>query len=253
MKSAWKSDIGKLRGRNEDFTLADDDKGLFLLADGMGGQPGGDVASTLAVRSAYGLLAERVGDTGEEGVQLLLAEALAEAHSAVSRRGVEEPGLLGMGTTLDIVYLRGGSAWVCHVGDSRVYLFSRGALHRVTADDNFASVLEREGATPGEIPPEARHILTQAVGSSDELVPEIRRLELGNGDLLLMCSDGLTGMVQDDVIERIVGGSREDLWKAADRLVAEAIDRGGHDNVSVILVVPQIEASDEEPLLLPGC
>ena len=252
MKSAWKSDIGKVRSRNEDFILADDEREIFLLADGMGGQPGGDVASALAVRSAYGLLAERIGDTGEEGVKLLLAEVLANAHSAVSRRGIVEPSLEGMGTTLDIVCLRGGTAWVCHVGDSRVYLFRRGELLQVTTDDNLASVLAQQGVTPGEIPTGARHILTQAVGSSDELVPEIRRLELGNGDILLMCSDGLTGMVPDDVIAQIVGGSREDLRKAADRLVAEANGRGGHDNVSVILVAPQIEASYGNPLLLPA-
>ena len=253
VKAAWKSDIGLVRSRNEDFSRVDDERDIYLLADGMGGHRGGDVASALAVKSAYGLLTERVGGTGEEGLRLLLAEALATAHSAVTRRGIDEPGLEGLGTTLDIVYLRGGSAWVCHVGDSRVYLFRSGELLQVTTDDNLASALARQGVAPGEIPPRARHILTQAVGSSDELIPEIRRLELGNGDILLMCSDGLTGMVPDDVIAQIVGGSREDLRKAADRLVAEANGRGGHDNVSVILVAPQIEVSSRKPLLLPAC
>ena len=252
MKAAWKSDIGKVRSRNEDFTRADVERGIFLLADGMGGPPGGDVASALAVRSAFSLLAERVTDTDEEGIRLVLAQALTAAHSAVTRRGLDEPDLKGMGTTLDIVYLRGSSAWVCHVGDSRVYLFRRGEFFRVTTDDNVASVLAQQGVAPGEIPPGARHILTQAVGSSDELIPEIRRLELGNGDLFLMCSDGLTGMVPDDIIAQIVEGCREDLSKAADRLVAEANDRGGNDNISVILVAPQIDVSSGKSLLLPA-
>jgi PPM family protein phosphatase len=252
MKAASQSDIGMVRNRNEDFILADDDRGIFLLADGMGGLPGGDVASALAVRSAYGYLADRVVATGKKDVQRLLAKALAAAHSAVSRRGIEEPPLHGMGTTLDIVYLRGNSAWVCHVGDSRIYLFSHGKLLQVTSDDNLASALAQRGVPPGDVPPNARHVLTQAVGSFDELVPEIRRLEMEKGDILLMCSDGLTGMVPDDIIAQIVERNRDDLSNAADRLVAEANSRGGHDNISVILFAPQIETLPGEPLLLPG-
>jgi serine/threonine protein phosphatase PrpC len=252
MKAAWQSDIGKVRSRNEDFILADAERGVFLLADGMGGLPGGDIASSLAVRSAYGYLADRFTGSGEEEIERLLAEALAAAHSAVTRRGIEEPGLQGMGTTLDIVSLRRGWAWVCHVGDSRVYLFSRDKLLQVTVDDNLASALVRRGVPPADVPLNARHVLTQAVGSFDELVPEIRRLELGSGDILMMCSDGLTGMVPDDIIAQIVERNRDDLRHAVGRLVAEANSRGGHDNVSVILFAPQIEALSGEPLLLPG-
>jgi PPM family protein phosphatase len=251
VKSAWKSDVGKVRSRNEDFILADVERSIYLLADGMGGLPGGDVASTLAVRTAYGYLADRVGNVDEEGVKPLLAEALAAAHSAVTRRGAEEPGLEGMGTTLDIVYLRGGFVWVCHVGDSRVYLFSRGKLFQVTSDDNLAAVLARKGVPPGDIPSGARHLLTQAVGNFDELIPEIRRLETGSGDILMMCSDGLNGMLADELMAQMIDGCRDDLYDVADRLVAEANNRGGYDNVSVILVVPPFEASCGEPPLLP--
>ena len=250
MKTSWKSDIGKIRNRNEDSVLVDEGRGIFLLADGMGGHPGGDVASSLAVGSAHGLLAERVAGTGDEDVPHLLAEALATAHSAVARRGIEEPSLADMGTTLDMVYLRGGTAWTCHVGDSRVYLFRRGELLQVTTDDNLASALAQQGVPPAEIPFQARHILIQAVGVSDELIPEVRRLELGEGDILLMCSDGLNGMVPDDVVAQIIEDCRDDLKRAADRLVEEAIGRGGHDNVSVILVTPQIEPASGKPLLL---
>ena len=251
VKSAGKSDIGKVRGRNEDFILADDERGIFLLADGMGGHPGGDVASALAVGSAHGFLVNRGGETGDDGIPFLLAEALAAAHSAVARRGIEEPGLEGLGTTLDIIYLRRGSAWLCHVGDSRIYIFRRGELIQVTEDDNFASVLARQGVPPAEIPPHARHILTQAVGLSDELLPEIRHLEMGEGSILLMCSDGLTGMVPDGIIAQIVSNWRNGLQEVADRLVAEANSRGGHDNVSVILIDPESGKSPGEPLLLP--
>ncbi len=251
MKSASKSDIGKVRRRNEDFILADDERGIFLLADGMGGHPGGDVASALAVGSAHEFLAARAGETGDDGVSFLLAEALAAAHSAVARRGIEEPDLEGLGTTLDIVYLRRDSAWLCHVGDSRVYIFSRGELLQVTEDDNLASVLARQGIPPAEIPPNARHILTQAVGLSDELIPELQRLEVGEDSILLMCSDGLTGMVPDDIIAHIASHWRDGLQGVADRLVAETNDRGGHDNVSVILIAPESRHSPREPLLLP--
>ncbi|WP_298270784.1 protein phosphatase 2C domain-containing protein [Geobacter sp.] len=252
MKSAWKSDIGKVRRRNEDFILADDERGIFLLADGMGGHPGGDVASALAVGSAHEFLVARGGETGDDGVSFLLAEALAAAHSAVARRGIEEPDLEGLGTTLDIVYLGRGSAWLCHVGDSRVYIFRRGELLQVTEDDNLASLLARQGVPPAEIPPHARHVLTQAVGVSDELLPEIRRLEVEEDSILLMCSDGLTGMVPDDIIAQIVRDRRNGLQGIANRIVAEAISRGGYDNVSVILIDPEFRRPPGESLLLPG-
>ena len=236
MKVFWKSDIGKVRQRNEDFILVDRDRGIFLLADGMGGLPGGDVASSLAVSSAHKLLAARLGTTEEGGLAQLVADALALAHAAVSRRGVEKPEISGMGATLDILCLREKSAWISHVGDSRVYHLRQEELRQVTTDDNLASALALKGAAPEEIPPGARHMLTQAIGSSQGVVPQIHHLDLEDGDLVLMCSDGLTAMVPDNIIAQYMTEYRYDTEGCAYRLVADALARGGYDNVSVIII-----------------
>lgn len=248
MHAAWRSDAGKMRDNNEDYLLADPELGLFFLADGMGGAEGGEVASELAVRTAYDFLKDRIAGT-EADLPRLLAEALAAAHSAVSKKALAEPALTGMGTTLDMAVIKGSRLYVCHVGDSRVYLVREGHLHRMTTDDNVAVwLMKQEHLSAEEVPPGAWHVLTQAVGASDELVPELPVLDLRRDDLLVLCSDGLTGMVDDRALESIVEGERGDLDRTVSLLVEEANARGGADNITVIIVEPQIEPPG--PLLL---
>lgn len=244
MKTSSRSDIGRIREKNEDKVLVDTEHGIFLLADGMGGGPGGEIASDLAVSAAYELLRERVPRADPASLPKLLAEALASAHSALLKRSLREPGLAGMGTTLEIVVIKEREACICHVGDSRVYLMRDGELRRLTTDDNMASwLMEKEHLPPRDVPPQARHILTQAVGVSDSLIPEIRAVELREKDILMICSDGLTGMLTDREMGDIVRGCRGDLERAAEALVAEANAGGGADNISVILVEPFVSAS----------
>ncbi|HJV33495.1 PP2C family protein-serine/threonine phosphatase [Geomonas sp.] len=239
MRAAKRSDRGLVRENNEDFVLADQVTGLFLLADGMGGGPAGEVASELAVSAARGLLAGQRLVESPEDVPRLLAEGLAAAHSAVAKAALADPALEGMGTTLDLLLVRGLVASLCHVGDSRMYLFRRGELRPLTTDDNYAAVLAEVKKVPVEqIPPAYRHILTQVVGLSEELVPEIRQIELKPGDLLLMCSDGLTGALNDVEIEAIMGRTWRELDDLADALVAAANEKSGADNVSVVIVEP---------------
>jgi protein phosphatase len=237
MRTVKMSDRGLVRENNEDFVLADEARGIFLLADGMGGGPAGEVASELAVTAACELLAGHRLDQSAQDVPRLLAEALAAAHSAVAKAALADPSLEGMGTTLDILLVRGAVASICHVGDSRVYLFRRGELRPLTTDDNYAAVLAEVKKVPvEEIPPAYRHILTQVVGLSDELVPELRQIELKPGDLMLMCSDGLTGALNNLEIEAIMGSRWRELADLANALVAAANEKGGADNVSVVIV-----------------
>ncbi len=241
MQAAWQSDMGKVRENNEDSVLADQELGIFLLADGMGGHAGGEVASALAVTTAYHFLKERLANADSAEIPRLLAEALAAAHSAIFRRAAANPALTDMGTTLEILLVRGGKGVICHVGDSRGYLLRAGRLQQVTRDDNLARYLKEVEHLPKEkIPPAAKHLLTQAVGVSDELIPELYPLELRSGDLILLCSDGLTGMLDDERIEELLLRFRLDLGQAAAALIAEANARGGFDNVSVVLVAPEI-------------
>ncbi len=249
MKVSWKSDIGKVREQNEDTVLTDAEKGIFLLADGMGGAAGGEIASSLAVRTAYDLLGERLPLTEPASIPRLLADALASAHSALLKKSAQEPELAGMGATLEILAVIGAEAFICHVGDSRVYLMQDDELQQLTRDDNMASLLMEEHVSPEEIPPQAHHILTQAVGASDTLIPELRTVALHEKDILLLCSDGLTGMLSDLEIGGIIKSHGHDLEGAAASLVRMANDRGGYDNVSLILVEPA--PAPEEALLLP--
>lgn len=240
MRSAWKSDKGLVRENNEDYVLADEENGIFLLADGMGGGPAGEVASYIAVTTAHETLKRLLGAHGSEKERgRPLVDALAAAHSAVYRRALAEPALAGMGTTLEMVVLRGGNVSICHLGDSRVYLLRRGVLRQITTDDNYAAFL----AASGEVPPlrlhsAFRHILTQAVGTSDELIPEIHEFDVERGDLFLMCSDGLNEALSDREIGAVIGRNRENLAAIPVALVDAANEKGGPDNISVVIIEP---------------
>jgi protein phosphatase len=240
MRSAWRTDPGLIRENNEDRVLTDGKNGIFLLADGMGGGPGGEVASTLAVTTANSTLLNLLTASAiEEDILRLMAEALAAAHSAVFKRTLADPTLEGMGTTLDMVVIRREKLFICHVGDSRIYLLRKGTLRQITSDDNYAAFLAaNENIPPHLIPAAYHHVLMQAVGPSEELIPEIQSLEVEAGDLLLMCSDGLNEALSDYEIEELISRSSGDLDSLAEALVIASNDRGGKDNVSVVLIEP---------------
>ncbi len=241
MKVAAASDTGYLRRRNEDTVRVDTERGIVLLADGMGGPPGGDVASGLAVATAYGLLTERISAAMPDGILPLLEEALAAAHEAIARRARKEARLAGMGTTLELAVVRDGALYLCHVGDSRVYRFQDGDLEQLTRDDNYAAWLAaHEGLLPEEVPSPARHILMQAVGNGAPPTPQLECVPLFGDELLLLCSDGLHGMLADGEIRGIMREEPPDPDRIAPRLVAAALAAGGYDNVSVIVAAPGV-------------
>ncbi len=246
MRSSWKTDTGRVRDNNEDSILVDEENGIFLLADGLGGHVGGEVASNLAVRTVYEYLKSRLELIGSAETVRILAESVAAAHSAIFRKSLEVKDLKGMGTTLEIALFAKSAVFICHVGDSRVYLFRNGKVEQITTDDNAAAWLKEYEHVPMEqIPLRARHLLTQAVGISRELVPEFHSPPLRPGDLMMLCSDGLTETLDDREIAGIIRACGAGPREAADALVDEANSRGGPDNISVILVDPQVT-----PLLL---
>ncbi len=241
MRSSWKTDTGRVRVNNEDSVLVDEERGIFLLADGLGGHRGGEVASSLAVNEVYGYLKPRLEMIGSAESYRILAESVASAHSAVFRKSLENPNLHGMGTTLEIAVFVRSAVFICHVGDSRVYLFRNGKLEKLTTDDNAAAwLMEHEHVPKEEIPHQARHLLTQAVGISKELVPEFYSPSLRPRDIIMLCSDGLTETLDDGEIGDIILECGAGLQEAADALVDEANARGGPDNISLILVDPQV-------------
>jgi len=237
MNVAWKTDIGHVRKNNQDTVLVDREKGIFLLADGMGGHNAGDVASELAVKEAYAyILKEIARDVHADDVPDLLEKALCQAHRAIKEKAESDNSLYGMGTTLVELYIRGDIAYLCHAGDSRAYLF-RDTLQQVTRDHTVGdSYAARGGRESEKIPSQLWHVLTQALGTRDCPVPGKNALQLKHGDIMLICSDGLTNMLGDDEIQGIMKGHAGRPIEMVNTLTEAANKKGGKDNISVIAV-----------------
>lgn len=236
MKVIYKTDIGKKRTINEDSIIVDESKDIFLIADGLGGHQAGEVASNMAVKESYSYLNKNLGKAkSEEDISNLLTKSLMKAHNAIRAKSTTDINLIGMGTTLIEMLVKDSKAHICHVGDSRVYLL-RDGIKQITKDHTFDNYLaeHKDKKTKRRYLP--LHILTQAVGESETLVPELKQVKLKTGDILLLCSDGLTDMLSDKEIESIIQKHKDELPMATDNLIKKANDKGGIDNISVILI-----------------
>ncbi len=218
---------------------------LLDVADGMGGHGGGDVASALAVQTVVDELASfvpdpRPGHRGSlPGVRAKLTSAVRHGDDEVRHAADAGNGARGMGTTLTIAYVIERTLYVAHVGDSRCYLLRAGTLYQLTKDHTVA---EEMGVSLGEQLPASspwHHVLTNAIGASEETSasPEVRRLDLYPGDVLLLCSDGVTKHLGDDDLASCLGAS-EAAATIARRIVAEADTRGGTDNSTAVVARP---------------
>jgi PPM family protein phosphatase len=253
-----RTDIGMVREHNEDSALADPEGMFFIVADGMGGHAAGEVASAMAVEEMKRALenardqtrkfADRPDDEGRRALVALLETSVQKAHQAVFERGGRESDKKGMGTTLDVVLLAGGEAFVAHVGDSRTYLIRSGSVAQVTTDHTVAEVLVIEGKLTAEearLSP-LRTILVNAIGVSPDVGVELAHIRLRKGDKLLLCSDGLHDYfpVESEVAELL---SLTSGPSGLEKMVNLAKDRGGHDNITGVLVeVIEGNASIEE-------
>ncbi len=233
LRSGSATDVGRVRTSNQDVALEDPD--LFAVADGMGGHAGGEVAARVAVDA---LRASFQRHPSVEG----LRRAVAEANRAVWRQSQAESGLRGMGTTLTATALvrePDGREVIAlaNVGDSRAYVYSKGEVIQVTADHSLAEEKVRQGQLTEEeaaVHPH-RHILTRALGVSSDVDVDLWELHLKEGDRILLCSDGLTNEVDDDRIGGILA-TAADPREAAYALVRAAVDHGGSDNVTAVVV-----------------
>lgn len=222
-----RTDIGCLRDHNEDSLVVTPP--LFAVADGMGGHAAGEVASEIAVRVLSELAPEH--PDGEA-----LGRAIEEANRAVIQAAHEGRGRQGMGTTMTAAMLEGERLVIAQVGDSRAYLLHQGKLQQLTRDHSLmADMIEAGQLTPEEARTHPqRSVITRALGSDVHLHPDIYEINVETGDRLLVCSDGLSGMVFDDQIESTLRRV-QDPQRCASQLVNEAIAAGGHDNVTVIV------------------
>lgn len=211
MQVAYRTEVGHVRQRNEDALLARPERGILAVADGLGGHPAGDLASLTAVQAL-----DEAPLTAAASADDLVA-ATRDAHNAVLAVAEEEPGRLGMGTTVVLAVIDAGRARIVHVGDSRAYLLSTdGELHAVTRDHGMHGYL------------------TQALGLDRDVEPDVAEVLCEPGSRLLLCTDGLTNMVDDDKLAELLG--QGDAQQACDALVQTALDNGGVDNVTVIVV-----------------
>jgi len=238
MITATRTDIGRVREENEDSVLSMPELGLFAVADGMGGHRGGKVASQLIVAE----LRQRAAET-KLREPMELAALLTLINRKVLEVSANDSSLTGMGSTCSLASVREGRLLVGHVGDSRVYLMRDGDLQQITSDHRAVQQLIDEGAL-SEAEAERhpwRHMLTRSMGAEQQVEIDLYERELRKDDLILLCSDGLTGMIGDDRVREVLTGGNG-LDQMVDQLVARANAVGGQDNISVILI--QIEDAD---------
>jgi protein phosphatase len=239
MKVAVRSDIGRVRTNNEDAFLADSDRGLFIVADGMGGIIGGEVASGLAVKAVSEYLLDHLGaNAGTEDISTALMVALVEANRQIRERADRQTELRGMGTTIILALVQGDTASLAHVGDSRAYLVRGDAIRQLTEDHSVVAQIVKAGTITGD---EARshklkHVLSQALGSSPSLTPGLRTIRLRRGDSIMLCTDGVTDMVEDVELASIVRTCAENVERACEEIVARANENGGRDNITVVIL-----------------
>ena len=246
-----RTDTGHQRATNEDSHL--ERAPVFVVADGMGGAQAGEVASQLAVSHfADGLPGEEA-----EGSERRLARAVREANAEIHTLSEADPRRAGMGTTLTAAYVGRGQVSFAHVGDSRAYRVREGLLERITEDHSLVEELLRQGRLTEEEAEEhpQRSIITRALGPEPEVEVDTFTLAAADGDVYLMCSDGLTSMVADGALADIMREA-PDITTAADRLVAAALEAGGRDNVTVVLFrIEEVGGADDPPteaLTLPA-
>ncbi|MGI8425266.1 MAG: Stp1/IreP family PP2C-type Ser/Thr phosphatase [Actinomycetota bacterium] len=220
------SDIGLVREINEDSKLIEPP--VFAVADGMGGHSAGDVASGLAIESLSKTAVSQAG---------ALPEAVREANRVIFEKASSDESLTGMGTTIIAMFAETDSAQIVHVGDCRAYLLRDGELSRLTQDHTVVERLVQEGKI---LPEDAdrhpqRSYLERALGIDQDVDVEVKALDVSPSDRYLLCSDGLFGMIDDGEILKILK-SEQDPQKAADRLCGRAVEAGGRDNVTAIVV-----------------
>jgi serine/threonine protein phosphatase PrpC len=237
MKVAAKSDMGRVRTNNEDCLLVNEPLGLFIVADGMGGHAGGEVASAVAAEAiAAHVKGHLAGPEPADQMTALLQGMIRTADEAVWAKAQAHRELRDMGTTVVLALCQGDQVHVAHVGDSRAYLLHHGELRQLTEDHSVVARLIKAG----QITPRAarshplRHQITRYLGSRDA-VAELYCITWQRGDYLLLCSDGLTNMVEDHHIAALILRGGTDVQAACEALVARANANGGEDNISVIL------------------
>lgn len=234
------TNVGKKRKINQDYVYTSEQPvgklpNIFIVADGMGGHKAGDYASKVTVET----IVEEIVNSHEDEPTIIFERAIQTANTLIRKCAGESPDFEGMGTTVVAATCRGDILQVANVGDSRLYITNRREIRQITRDHSLVEEMVRMGGIDRE---EARNhpdknIITRAVGADDTIKPDFFSVKLEAGDMILMCTDGLTNMLEDEEIRMILEESR-DMVEKAESLVKAANEKGGRDNISVILIDP---------------
>jgi serine/threonine protein phosphatase PrpC len=231
-----KTDIGKERKINEDFFYISDMKDeiqLAILADGMGGYNAGEVASKTATQAVKEYIQKHFS---KDDIEETIRQAIEYANRVVYDKAKKQKELDGMGTTLDVCLIYNNKVYIGHTGDSRVYKIKHNEMQKITRDDSYVQTLIEDGTITKE---EAfnhpkKNMITKALGCMGDVVPNIYVENFEEKDIILMTSDGLTNMVKEDEILKIINENPEE---AVDKLIKKANDNGGYDNITVVIIL----------------
>ena len=236
------TDVGMVRDHNEDNIAWDEQQGIVLLADGMGGHNAGEVASELAVNSIRDALADvlspEVRDAYEVDYQDAVRQAVIYANQQINEKARDNPACAGMGTTIVMTLFFDASVVFANVGDSRIYRFRENKLQQITTDHSLVQEMIDNGFMSEEEAQQSlnRNLITRALGIAEQVDVDVNVETTQKADVYLLCSDGLSDMAGQQEIERVLQECDGDLENSAKQLVELANQHGGHDNISVILV-----------------
>ena len=240
MKAFSITDIGKVRSVNQDYVFRSENaighlSNLFLVADGMGGHKAGDLASRYCVE----LMTEQVKKSSFRTPVSILEEAIQVANEGVQRKALTSMDYEGMGTTLVAATFAGNELYIANIGDSRAYLVGK-EMKQITEDHSLVEAMVKNGGIERKDAKSHpnKNIITRALGTNRIVQADFFELSVGPEDVILMCSDGLTNMIDDDELYEILQNGKDNLEITARKLIETANQYGGRDNISVILIQP---------------
>lgn len=239
MLTCAKTDVGKIRKKNEDSIFSSDDKvevldNLYIIADGMGGHNAGEVASSSAIEYFIDYLKNNKVQLDTE---CTILDGIFSLNKKIYDRSITEIEHKGMGTTITLCTIKDNIAYFGHVGDSRAYLISKGEMSQITTDHTYVNEMVLKGLMTKEqaIIDPSRNLVTRAIGIGETVMVDYIEKEVSKGDIIMMCSDGLSGMISDEKINDIIQ-TNSDIENCCTILINEALENGGTDNISVILI-----------------
>ena len=240
MEAFAKTDIGKARDMNQDYYYISPKESLinlYILADGMGGYTGGEIASKLATISVKNYIESNFEKTltEKEDIVKLIENSMEYANMVVYEKSKENKELEGMGTTLEVCLIYNNIVYIGHIGDSRIYIQSKEKLKKLTIDHSYVEKLVKDGTITKEeaINHPKKNMLTKALGCMAFVEVDVTNEELNKDDIILICSDGLTNMVEEETINNVI---KEDYKSAPLKLIELANNNGGYDNITALVI-----------------